>query len=71
MSKEQEKRERKEGLNSPSLMEGYQAVLNQDKEANQEEFSEEISQGLMSTYNQLLDSFRQGTIDGKKQDREA
>lgn len=70
MSKEQEKRERKEGLNSPSLMEGYQAVLNQDKEANQEEFSEEISQGLMSTYNQLLDSFRQGTIDGKKQDRE-
>lgn len=70
MSREQEKRERKEGLNSPSLMEGYQAVLNQDKEANQEEFSEEISQGLMSTYNQLLDSFRQGTIDGKKQDRE-
>lgn len=70
MSNERQERNRKEELNSPSLMEGYQAVLNQDKEPNQEEFSEELSQGLMSTYNQILDAYRQGTIDGKKQGEE-
>ncbi|WP_202081110.1 hypothetical protein [Caldalkalibacillus salinus] len=62
--------------NSRSLMEAYNAVVgNADTEFAQEYEQEDVhseagtnkyvSGALMSTYAQMLDSYREGTIDGE------
>lgn len=70
MSNSAEEKFAKQKFNTKSLMAGYNSILNRDLDAHNEEVAEEyVNDGLMSTYGQMMDSYRQGTIDGKNDER--